>query len=425
MKKVIPTLVSIILIIIICICYAQSNGLRLIKDTDGSLSVGIPKTINELSNSFLSNGIITVSEGGKEHAYTYSQADVTTMITGVKYGKIICDMSDLTATYSIPFTSKVFTDITDTRTDYNVGNLAFDDEYNLILENATDSNRVDINEVFRVINDEVKAGKDISINLEDYYVESDTDVERLNMKESIEKYNDFSVSYSNGFELNSKVLAKRKLITFNDDGTYSINASVNICRDIAGKNLTGYNNIGLSRDFTTHDGKQIKVKSETYGNYIDYQAEGEYMLDAILNFKSEENRIPIWKQEEVYPMNKTYIELDKEEQHFYYYVDGRLVLDSDCVTGLPTAKRDTPEGIYFIINKARNANLVGESWDVEVEYWLGVTYSGVGFHDASWRNRFGGNIWKNNGSHGCINTPSAAMKELYEMVEVGTAVIIY
>lgn len=26
-----------------------------------------------------------------------------------------------------------------------------------------------------------------------------------------------------------------------------------------------------------------------------------------------------------------------------------------------------------------------------------------GFHNAPWRNQFGGSIWKANGSHGCVN----------------------
>ncbi|HRL51024.1 MAG TPA: L,D-transpeptidase, partial [Enterococcus aquimarinus] len=29
------------------------------------------------------------------------------------------------------------------------------------------------------------------------------------------------------------------------------------------------------------------------------------------------------------------------------------------------------------------------------------------------------------GSHGCINTPPGVMKELYEMVEVGTPVLVF
>ncbi len=36
-----------------------------------------------------------------------------------------------------------------------------------------------------------------------------------------------------------------------------------------------------------------------------------------------------------------------------------------------------------------------------------------------------GDIYKTNGSHGCINTPLEAAKTIYETVSVGTPVIVY
>ena len=50
---------------------------------------------------------------------------------------------------------------------------------------------------------------------------------------------------------------------------------------------------------------------------------------------------------------------------------------------------------------------------------------GIGIHDADWRDEFGGEIYKTNGSHGCINVPSEVMPELYDMVELGTPVIMF
>lgn len=50
---------------------------------------------------------------------------------------------------------------------------------------------------------------------------------------------------------------------------------------------------------------------------------------------------------------------------------------------------------------------------------------GIGFHDASWRNTFGGTIYKTSGSHGCINMPYAAAKTLFENVYAGMPVICY
>lgn len=58
-------------------------------------------------------------------------------------------------------------------------------------------------------------------------------------------------------------------------------------------------------------------------------------------------------------------------------------------------------------------------------YFMPFAYN-VGIHDASWRNgKFGGNIYKTSGSHGCINTPEEVVTKMYEMVKVDTPVIAY
>ena len=60
-----------------------------------------------------------------------------------------------------------------------------------------------------------------------------------------------------------------------------------------------------------------------------------------------------------------------------------------------------------------------------VDYWMRVTWSGIGFHDAGWQPTYGGDRNVNNGSHGCINMPPAKAKEFYGMLSVGCPVIIH
>ena len=47
-----------------------------------------------------------------------------------------------------------------------------------------------------------------------------------------------------------------------------------------------------------------------------------------------------------------------------------------------------------------------------------------GMHDATWRWRFGGNIYTYDPSHGCVNMPLDKAEDLYYMVEIGTPVYI-
>ena len=53
------------------------------------------------------------------------------------------------------------------------------------------------------------------------------------------------------------------------------------------------------------------------------------------------------------------------------------------------------------------------------------TNSNIGLHDASWRSEFGGEIYKTNGSHGCVNLPKDKAYELYDLISVGTTVIVH
>ena len=81
-------------------------------------------------------------------------------------------------------------------------------------------------------------------------------------------------------------------------------------------------------------------------------------------------------------------------------------------------------GIYPITFKKRNYTLVGEGYSSPVSYWIPFNKN-VGLHDASWRSYFGGNIYKTNGSHGCVNLPTSVAKKIYKNVKKGEPVIVY
>ena len=50
---------------------------------------------------------------------------------------------------------------------------------------------------------------------------------------------------------------------------------------------------------------------------------------------------------------------------------------------------------------------------------------GEGFHDARWRNQFGGDIYLTNGSHGCVNMPPEMAGKLFELISAGTPVVVH
>lgn len=94
------------------------------------------------------------------------------------------------------------------------------------------------------------------------------------------------------------------------------------------------------------------------------------------------------------------------------------------MSGKDTKDRKTPEGVYGITYKERDATLKGADYETPVSYWMPFNGS-IGLHDAIWRNKFGSNFYKYAGSHGCINLPFYVAEEIYHEIEKGTPVICY
>lgn len=120
----------------------------------------------------------------------------------------------------------------------------------------------------------------------------------------------------------------------------------------------------------------------------------------------------------------TYIEVSLDQQHMWYYINDELYVSTPVVTG-NYGSMGTPRGYWAVNNKASPCTLSGPGYTSYVQYWMSFIGSGWGIHDASWRSSFGGQIYKGNGSHGCINTPYNAVQKMYRKVKVGTPVIVY
>lgn len=120
-----------------------------------------------------------------------------------------------------------------------------------------------------------------------------------------------------------------------------------------------------------------------------------------------------------------YIEVDLDNQVLYLYKEGKLVMETEIVSG-STRKRSrmTPTGVYRVYSMLRNVTLKGDDYESKVSYWMPFK-GGYGLHDATWRSSFGGTIYTYNGSHGCVNLPLDKARELYETIDVGFRVVVY
>lgn len=193
-----------------------------------------------------------------------------------------------------------------------------------------------------------------------------------------------------------------------------------------------YDTYQKEREFHSTKGDIVTVKGVTYGTLLDQRAEVSYLMDTLLTAQAHTEEahyhIPSYKREGVVrgldDIGDTYIEVDMTAQKLYYYEQGELKLETAVVTGNARRGWDTPEGVNYVYKKQKNRVLRGANYATPVKYWMPVN-GNIGIHDADWRSEFGGEIYKTNGSHGCINTPPEKMAELYEMVEVGTPVVLF
>lgn len=188
-----------------------------------------------------------------------------------------------------------------------------------------------------------------------------------------------------------------------------------------------YDTIFRPRTFMTSYGKEVTISSGDYGWWMNSDQEVLELTEMIEQGESGE-RTPVYYQTaDQYgtpDYGNTYVEINLTAQHLFLYKNGTKLLESDFVSGNSSRGYDTPDGVYGVTYKQRDATLTGENYRTPVSYWMPFNRN-IGMHDANWRGSFGGNIYKTNGSHGCINLPPSVAKEIYANIEKGTPVICY
>ena len=241
-----------------------------------------------------------------------------------------------------------------------------------------------------------------------------------------EKYKNMSITYE--IEGSEQVLDGQTILswlTINDD--LSVTVDPDMAASYAQQLASKYNTYAATRSFVTTNGDTIKIGGGDYGWVIDKKGEAARIIEDIEKGESV-TREPEYEQrafvEGADDIGNTYIEIDYTNQHLWYYKDGSLLMDSDLVSGNLNNGNGSPDGVFKIISRQSPATLVGEDYESDVTYFMPFAYN-VGLHDASWRSNFGGSIYKNSGSHGCINLPYDAADTIYKNVELGTPVVAY
>ena len=271
--------------------------------------------------------------------------------------------------------------------------------------------------------------RELSLEELDAYVKPGVpsdDAELLARVQALNKFVNVRVTYT--FGDSREVLSGDTIkdwIGIGDDGNayVSSGAVTEYVKSLASK----YDTYNKAKTLNTSYGKTVRITGGSYGWRIDQSAEADE-LAAIIRSGESQTREPVYKQKAVShganDYGSTYVEINLTAQHLFYYKDGSLVVESDFVSGNEAKGWATPAGVYPLTYKQKDAVVKGEDYKTPVDYWMPFN-GGIGLHDATWRSSFGGTLYKNGGSHGCVNLPHSVAQKIFENISAGTPVLCY
>ena len=182
--------------------------------------------------------------------------------------------------------------------------------------------------------------------------------------------------------------------------------------------------------FITASGDHVEVEAPITDESVDTQALKKDILNAIQEGATGQRKAPYRQtrtgEQGTTDLGGTYVEVDLDKQHLYLYVNGKKKAEGDICSGSVADGCATPAGLYTIKTKDYDRYLVGVGYRDWVHYFMPFN-GGIGLHDSTWReaDEYGGNVYLESGSHGCINMPLELVKTVDEYIDVGDYVILY
>lgn len=194
------------------------------------------------------------------------------------------------------------------------------------------------------------------------------------------------------------------------------------CRDYVIGLANKYDTYDKPRLFHTSDNQEIKIMPLESDTFKGYELDVDALTNKlILNIESGSSDTidAIWLNKGMTlsglnDIGDSYFEISLDEQHIWLYIDNKLIADTDVVTGLNNTEYETPKGIYYVRSLNQHYNMNYGEGSAICDYFILVTPNGIGIHDSKKREMFGGDIYKSNGSHGCINIPPDKAKLFFE-----------
>ena len=295
------------------------------------------------------------------------------------------------------------------------------------IADNTQGNIVSVNDVYQRAKSKIKGlYLGMSLEKEGCYTGLEGEDTVKGVLNLANKFVSSRITYKRGDE--STVLDGNTIKDWVVIGDNSVNLDSAKVREFVDSLAPLYNTVGMERMFKASNGEEVAIKGGDYGWRINCEKETNELAGLIWNGETAE-REPVYSQKAQVHGTKcdvggTYVEVSIGAQHMWYYKDGKVVIETDLVSGDPTRGNSTPTGVYKLKYKDKNVVLKGEDYETPVSFWMPFN-GGVGLHDATWRGAFGGRIYRGSGSHGCVNLPYSVAKTLYESLSPGDPVVVY
>lgn len=302
-------------------------------------------------------------------------------------------------------------------------------EKSFVLVPEVKGTQVDLNAVQESIWHAITQGQArVDLDEQGCYVEPSVTIADADLQQNLQQANrwlETQITYDwngrevvlDGEQIKSWVILKNGKITLDE----------NAVAEFVGENAREYDTYGKNRIFHTTMGYDLNLPGGAFGWLTDREEEVRSLMQ-LIEAGTVDSREPVyaskgpWKG--VNDIGNTYVEADMTHQHLYLYQQGELVLETDFVSGNMSNGCTTPEGVFGLTYKTTNAILRGADYVTPVTYWMPFN-GNVGMHDATWRDAFGGDIYLNDGSHGCLNLPLDKAEEIYGYMTEGFPIICY
>ncbi|MCR5691059.1 MAG: L,D-transpeptidase/peptidoglycan binding protein [Eubacterium sp.] len=216
-----------------------------------------------------------------------------------------------------------------------------------------------------------------------------------------------------------------------------------------------YKTVGKTRTILDHTGKEIEIVGGDYGWQIDYETMVKQakkslkkdidpsLVNAYIENPTEENKRAITIKQKLKYLNEgfqrdfdnltmdwdldNYTEVDLGEQMIYVMRNGKVKFSCRTISGRPVEGRETPTGAFYVKEHREAYTLTGADYETPVTNWVRITWTGTGFHPATWQSwgSWSKDYYKTRGSHGCLNLQPADAKKIYDLVAYREAVFIH